>query len=235
MNNTPKNPVAFHALDRDAEIEISNRNLPHWFQTDVAIFITFRTADSIPKSVLIQHYQTIREWLAIRKLPLELAESILGNKNASYHEHLRQLTPVELKEFRKLSAQLFQHSLDDCHGECLLRDLQLAKLVADSIRKFDGERYDLDSLVIMPNHVHTIAQFRSGFDLSEVSQGWMRFSARRINRQLGRKGAFWQPECFDHLIRSDKQFEYLRRYIYENPRKANLPAGQFFYWSRDAG
>ena len=43
--------VVFHALDRDADIEFSEGNLPHWFQADAAIFLTFRTADSLPKEL----------------------------------------------------------------------------------------------------------------------------------------------------------------------------------------
>ena len=39
--------IVFHALDREAEIEWTERNLPHWFQVDAAMFVTFRTADSV--------------------------------------------------------------------------------------------------------------------------------------------------------------------------------------------
>jgi len=34
MDETKK--VTFNAFDRDAEIEFSERNLPHWFQADAA-------------------------------------------------------------------------------------------------------------------------------------------------------------------------------------------------------
>jgi REP element-mobilizing transposase RayT len=109
----------------------------------------------------------------------------------------------------------------------------LANIVAETIWKFDGDRYDLDSFVIMPNHIHAIVQFRGSYELSVISQSWMRFTARQINKHIGRVGALWQPECFDHIIRSDKQFQYLRRYIFENPNKANILAGQYLYWSRE--
>ena len=38
----------FVAFDPQAEVDISARNLPHWFQPGVAIFITMRTLDSMP-------------------------------------------------------------------------------------------------------------------------------------------------------------------------------------------
>ena len=42
MDETKK--VTFNAFDRDAEIEFSERNLPHWSQADAAMFITFCTS-----------------------------------------------------------------------------------------------------------------------------------------------------------------------------------------------
>lgn len=84
----------------------------------------------------------------------------------------------------------------------------------------------------MPNHVHVLVQFRQGYDLSTVSQSWMRYTARQINKEIGRTGVLWQPEAFDHIVRNPEQFEYLHRYIAENPKKANLKAGEFLYWKR---
>jgi len=39
---------------------------------------------------------------------------------------------------------------------CLLRDPENAKIVEDALRHFDGERCELASFVVMPNHVHAI-------------------------------------------------------------------------------
>lgn len=69
---------------------------------------------------------------------------------------------------------------------------EIGSVVADAILKFDGERYDLDSLVIMPNHAHAIVQFRIGFDLDTIGQSWIRYTARFINKQIGRTGVLWQ-------------------------------------------
>lgn len=84
----------------------------------------------------------------------------------------------------------------------------------------------------MPNHVHAIVQFLAGATLATVSQTWLRFTARSINKVTGESGAFWQPEPFDHLIRSLEQFDYLHRYTAENPQKANLRPGEYRYWER---
>jgi len=81
-------------------------------------------------------------------------------------------------------------------------------------------------------HVHVLVQFRPGYDLATIIQSWMRYTARVINAQIGRTGVLWQPEPFDHIIRSAEQFEYLHRYIAENPKKATLEMGQSLYWQR---
>ncbi|MCY2977934.1 MAG: transposase [Planctomycetota bacterium] len=224
--------VVFHALDRDAEVEVSVRNLPHWFQADAAIFVTFRTADSLPKEVILRMIAELCEWLRNHGLPVELADSMFHTKHPNHDQLLDQLESKQRRELKKLADQLFHRSLDDCHGDCLLKDSSSAQLVADAIRKFDDVRYDLDSLIVMPNHVHVLVQFRSGYDLATISQSWMRYTARVINTQIGRTGVLWQPEPFDHIIRSAEQFEYLHRYVAENPKKAKLEMGQYLYWQR---
>ena len=76
--------------------------------------------------------------------------------------------------------------------------------------------------VIMPNHVHLLAEFFAGSLLSEVVKSWKSFSAHEANRILGRSGQFWQEEYFDRFIRDDVHVENARRYIRENPVQASL-------------
>jgi REP element-mobilizing transposase RayT len=103
--------------------------------------------------------------------------------------------------------------------------------VGDALRYFDGDRYDLDSFVVMPNHVHVLVQFRPNISLTAQTESWLRYTARQINARLGRRGEFWQSEPFYHLVRSAEQFEYLQRYIAENPQKAHLHTGEYLYRS----
>ncbi|MBN1853037.1 MAG: hypothetical protein JW829_09950 [Pirellulales bacterium] len=49
--------------------------------------------------------------------------------------------------------------LDECHGACLLKQADLARIVADSLFHFDSDRYLLTDFVVMPNHVHLMASF----------------------------------------------------------------------------
>ena len=94
------------------------------------------------------------------------------------------------------------------------------------------DRYDLERFVIMPNHVYLLIQMRPGFPLRKQLTETMRYSGRKVNTLLKQQGDFWQSEPFDHVVRSEAQFEYLQRYITENPQKAGLSLGEYTLWIR---
>ncbi len=114
----------------------------------------------------------------------------------------------------------------------MLRRHDLAQIVSDSLRKFDGERYELTDLVVMPNHVHLLAAFPNEEAMLKQCESWKHWQATQINRAIGASGRFWQQDGFDHLVRSSEQFDHLRRYIADNPKKARLAAGEFIVWSK---
>ncbi|MEJ7594383.1 MAG: hypothetical protein WKF77_22850 [Planctomycetaceae bacterium] len=72
--------------------------------------------------------------------------------------------------------------LDKSYGACVLRDPVNAKIVADSLRKFDGDRYWLTDFVVMPNHVHLLVSFADDDSMLRQCEGWKRFTARTINQ-----------------------------------------------------
>ncbi len=114
--------VVFNALDREADIDVSERNLPHWFQVGSAIFVTFRTVDSLPKDVLLRMTAELRDWLNRNELPKELADSMFAAESSDRERLLEPLTIIQQREFKKLCDQLFHRSLDECHGACLFKE-----------------------------------------------------------------------------------------------------------------
>src|SRR5262249_62033808 len=94
---------------------------------------------------------------------------------------------------------------------------------------FDGQRYCMGDFVVMPNHVHLLAVFPTAAAMKEQCDSWLHYTAFQINRVIGERGKFWQQEPFDHLVRSLEQYEYLRTYIADNPRKAKLHPGEYYY------
>jgi putative transposase len=49
-----------------------------------------------------------------------------------------------------------------------------------------------------------------------------RFTARRINIQLQRKGSFWEEGFYDHAIRQREDFDDIFQYMHENPVRKEL-------------
>jgi type I restriction enzyme R subunit len=207
-------------FDPEADVLIEERLRLHWSQAGAIVFITFRTKDSIPKAVVKQWDAEKRIWLVSRGL--------LG-KHTHWSEALPALTETQQLAFAKAFNRTREDFLDTCQGRCLLRRPELAKIVATALRHFDGERYRLVDFVIMPNHVHLLAAFPKPEAMREQCASWMRFTATAINKVLGETGPFWQAEPFDHLVRTESQYDYLRRYISENPEKANLKEGESLY------
>ncbi|MBM3892271.1 MAG: hypothetical protein FJ388_24405, partial [Verrucomicrobia bacterium] len=147
---------------------------------------------------------------------------------------LAQLSPALVAEFHSTLSVRWQDLLDACHGECVLRRRELARIVSDSLLHFDGDRYEMLDFVVMPNHVHLLATFADEAAMLAQCESWKHFTAAQINRRVGGSGRFWQQDAFDHLVRHEAQFERLRQYIAENPSKAKLPGGEYVHYTQSS-
>ncbi|HEX4349990.1 MAG TPA: transposase [Verrucomicrobiae bacterium] len=186
--------------------------LPHVKREGVSYFVTFRLADSLPREVLLrfehEHAQALRQL------------STNANREAA-EEGGRDL-------HRKIKRYL-----DQGHGECLLRQTEIADVVAEALYHYKEQQYLLDEWVVMPDHVHVVLWPKPNFTLSEILKGRKRQIARQANLILGRTGeTFWQRESYDHWIRNDEEKSRIRRYIRMNPVKAGLcKAPEEWKWS----
>ena len=190
-------------------------NLPHWTGKDLTYAVTFRLDDSIPKFVL-ENYQREKAEL-LREIQTNLDRE--DPNSAS----------VFADQLRELYSKTLEKSLLQEHGACHLKKPELAKIVAESISHYDGEQYDLAAWCVMSNHVHLLIKPRDGFELSKILQGIKRASANRINKALGRSGALWQKESFDHIVRDADEFATQMRCVRENPLKAGLEEYEFVF------
>jgi putative transposase len=92
-------------------------------------------------------------------------------------------------------------------------------------RKGTPGDYLLHTWVVMPNHVHLLLTPK--IEPSIALQRLKGASARNANKLLGLGGQpFWQAESYDHLVRSQEQFERIERYILQNPVPAGLARAQ---------
>jgi REP element-mobilizing transposase RayT len=214
----------FDLFDPADEIEVSYRRLPHWQQTGKTYFVTFRTDDSVPESIALEWRDSRVRWLA---------DHGIDSFKRSWRESLARLPDEIRREFQSRFTDRFQDILDDCHGECVLRRPELAGIVSKSLLHFDHQRYEMSDFVVMPNHVHLLAQFTTT-TMKNQCESWKHYTAVQINRSLGKKGRFWQIDQFDALVRSEMQFEAIKAYIAENPRKAKLRKGEFIHYARNS-
>jgi putative transposase len=208
--------MAFRAPDFSKPVLKHTNHLPHWEQDGVTCFITFRLADSIPGEELDQWMSERNTWLEVHGLAHAWEVDWLP-------DHQRQ-------EFHERFTARFHAWLDSGEGECLLQQEECADSVASALRHFDGERYELESFVVMPNHVHVLVTPRKGEKLSGITHSWKSYTAHKINKHLGRQGTLWQKESYDHLVRHQEQFHHYRRYIHANPSKARLSEAEFVWW-----
>jgi hypothetical protein len=74
----------------------------------------------------------------------------------------------------------------------------------------------------MPNHVHAVLRPLAEWKLDAVMHSWKSFTAKEINKAVNLKGQLWQDEYFDHIIKSNQEYEDTIVYVVENPLKAGL-------------
>ncbi|PYK60212.1 MAG: hypothetical protein DME43_06310 [Verrucomicrobia bacterium] len=105
-------------------------------------------------------------------------------------------------------------------------------VVIESIRRWDGRRYELFAACVMPDHVHLLLepmverQNESGnstfFSLSKILHSIKSFTANRINKIEKVNEPVWESESFDRMIRSESDLQEKFEYIMRNPWDAGI-------------
>jgi putative transposase len=202
MWNLPP-PPGFQGLREDKPLEIYVRHLPHWRQEGATYFVTFRLSDSLPQVKLDELANRRREWEQRYPPPWgKEALERLAREHATYVEKW----------------------LDQGMGSCLLKEPTFALYLTEAMHHFDGERYELDAYVVMPNHVHAIVRplACTQHPLETIVGSWKQFSGKRMNWRAGTKGNQWQPESYDRIVRDEEHLYRCLQYIGRNPANARL-------------
>ncbi len=117
------------------------------------------------------------------------------------------------------------------------------QVVLDACLFWNGRRWDVDAVVVMPDHVHLLVRMcikpnsEAYFLLSDVIHSVKSFTAHQIARRRRRAGPVWQDERFDRIIRDQAEWEEKLQYIANNPVKRGLCADYldypYFWYPRD--
>ena len=101
--------------------------LPHVKREGASYFVTFRLADSLPAEILLK-------FEAERAQRLRRGQQIVK----------RGLTPTDFaEEINRDFRRKVERYLDKGHGACHLRRFDVAELVTNAVRHFEGQRYVL--------------------------------------------------------------------------------------------
>lgn len=102
--------------------------------------------------------------------------------------------------------------------------LDCARVVVQSIRDHDSRDWtETACYVLMPDHLHWLFQLGSEKSLSGLMRDFKGFTARRINRLLGRNGKpVWQAGFHDHALREHEDLRRMSRYVIRNPLRSGL-------------
>ncbi len=190
---------------------VYERNLPHFQPPGACLFVTIRLAGSMPAAVLGQLKQEAEER---ERLIRKTAAS------ADLHDLLYQ---EQKRQFGR-----FDQILDKAAtGPMWLGQPEIAEIVAEAMHFRDGKVYDLDAFCIMSNHSHAVFTPLAKEDgtyhaLQKIMHSLKRHTARAGNKVLGREGAFWQHESYDHVVRNRREWERIVAYVLNNPLKAGL-------------
>ncbi len=148
-----------------------------------------------------------------------LFDSLPASLLAKIRKEIEIKKPADIERETIVLAEKY---LDAGYGQCFLRKREVAEIVRDSLRKFDGVRYKLKAWVIMPNHTHFLLRPLPGHSLEKIVQSLKSYTALQSNRALKRDGQFWMREMFDRYIRDADHFSRAFRYIENNPVKSGL-------------
>ncbi len=189
------------------------RRLPHYQPCGATYFVTTRIAGSLPNHVVAQ---------------LKEEQEFLKNRiRDARNSKERQRVTAELAQryFGK-----FDEYVDSLRfGPRWLSDEGIAGTVAEALHFRNGKEYELLCYTIMPNHIHAVFSVqRNDISLYRILQSLKRHTARKANMILGREGAFWHHESYDHVVRDGDDLERILQYVLLNPVKARLCK----YWSK---
>ena len=115
------------------------------------------------------------------------------------------------------------------HREKLLESPYAQRILSEEMEKLK-DRYsgwNIDETIFMPDHLHTIWWTDGGISLAKVVGAYKSLVAKRFREEIGEKRSPWQPNYYEHIIRSEKELQKVRLYIRANPYEERIDWSRF--------
>lgn len=199
-----------------SEKHFYRRRLPHWHLPNATFFVTFRLEGSLPAHVIAnlqdEYDQAKRQ---VQNLP---------SSQRSYELY---------ENYRKAYAR-FERALEKSDGPRWLAEPHIADIIQSELNALHPDYYHLHAYCLMPNHLHLLVDLqdiappsprKNGIQFTALTQALWLLKGRTghaYQKALRQNGRFWAREFYDHVVRDDKEYERILKYIVNNPVKAGL-------------
>ncbi len=202
-------------LEKEIDHSFYWRRLPHMQPEDGYLFVTFRIANSLPKSFIDQ----------LNSYQIELDRTITQGSN---------FKNVIQKKVFGFYDELLAKSITTTTN---LSENPIAEIINNQLKIMNNDYIQLICYTIMPNHVHVLFQplqdeNHMQHTLSDIMHLLKMRTAKEINIHLEKSGRFWQREYFDYCVRNEQEMMNIINYIMMNPVKAGLvETPEMWRWS----
>jgi REP element-mobilizing transposase RayT len=121
-----------------------------------------------------------------------------------------------------------QHFVTFCTDHRWILPTHVRSIVLACCLHNNEKKFDLKVAVVMPDRVHLIFtplidhEAMEVFSLAKIMDAVKGASAHKINEALPRNGRVWQPESFDHVLRTSESLDAKIQYLLDNPVRRGL-------------
>jgi len=160
-------------------------------------FVTLRLADAMPKECLTD----------IKGRAAAMIEAEGGDDLA----------------LKRAIARLIEEELNRWHGDCWLRDDEVARTVVAALQSGHGRKYTLRAWSLLPNHLQAVFSVADGVDAGSVVREWRNYTTRQFNLLAGRDAEeLWEKMPYLKACMDDAEVVKRVRNVEFRPVNAGL-------------
>jgi len=131
-----------------------------------------------------------------------------------------------VKDRKELLSQIVGDGVHDVPKNVLTSYGKIAEKQINQMNEF----YDyitVDKYIVMPNHIHLLISITERinpfptmhYDIPNIIGKYKAAVTRRVGNAFMHSGKLWQTSFYDHIVRSDADYQQIWQYITGNPSK----------------